>query len=149
MKNGSELQLPHSRNTPLVTITVTEQWDQDLWLTEIWLFTWLFHVSNYTSPGTDGDDSQSLDHCIDSLQQTSGSRPQSSLSSSFIMTDAPVAHRSICFQSTFVTYCICTGASTHVNPHTGHLNNQSSFFVLFCCILQTDKDNTKLSTSTN
>lgn len=61
---GRGLELLPCRDAPPVSHTspVTGQRARDLRPGE----TWLFHLSNYTSGGTERDDGQSVHHCIDS-----------------------------------------------------------------------------------
>lgn len=117
---GSGLQLCHSGYAPLalVTITVTGQWDWDLWPVQ----TWLFHLSNYTSGGTRRDDSQSVNHCVDS--STANLSVHSFPAIIFHHdTHAPAAHHSV-FSITLCDICDvlyayrCVHARTHTHAPT-------------------------------
>ncbi len=99
----------------LVTITVTGQWDWDLWPIE----TRLFHLSHYTWGGTGRDDSQSVNHCIDSSTANLWvCTLMPFLPSSFIVTHTHQQHITLFFQSRLWHLWRTVYARKHAHTYT-------------------------------
>lgn len=120
-----ERLLHQRRHASLVCITVTGQWDWDIWPVE----TWLFHLSNYTSGGRGGvDDSQSVNHWIDSSTVNLSSCRSPPHAIIFHHDAHSTSSTSLCFfnhLSWHLWHTVC--ANTHT--HTHHPLNQSHYEV--------------------